>query len=77
MYLQLLIEFIPILIKCFSRYETLVAISIITLFIPSLSCFELTLCSYGLKIVLSLLDLSLTSLYLFQEFLTSLLLTKY
>ncbi len=31
----------------------------------------------GLKIVLSLLDLSLTSLQLLQEFLTSLLLTKY
>jgi hypothetical protein len=39
--------------------------------------FWINLCSYGLKIVLFLLDLSLTPLQLFHEFQTSLLLTKY
>jgi hypothetical protein len=39
--------------------------------------FRINLCSYGLKIVLFLLDLSLTPLQLLHEFQTSLLLTKY
>jgi hypothetical protein len=38
---------------------------------------QINLMFNGLKIVLSLLGLSLTSLQLFQEFLTSLLLPKY
>jgi hypothetical protein len=39
--------------------------------------FQINLCSYGLKIVLFLLDLSLTPLQLVHEFQTSLILTKY
>jgi hypothetical protein len=38
---------------------------------------QINLMFNGLKIVLTLLDLSLTSFQLLQEFLTSLLLTKY
>jgi hypothetical protein len=39
--------------------------------------FRINLCSYGLKIVLFLLDLSLTPFQLLHEFQTSLLVTKY
>jgi hypothetical protein len=38
---------------------------------------QINLCSYGLKIVLFLLDLSLTPFQLLYEFQTSLLVTKY
>jgi hypothetical protein len=38
---------------------------------------RINLCSYGLKIILFLLDLSLTPLQVLYEFQTSLLLTKY
>jgi hypothetical protein len=39
--------------------------------------FRINLCSYGLKILLFLLDLSLTPLQLLDEFQTSLQLKKY
>jgi hypothetical protein len=38
---------------------------------------QINLCSYDLKIILFLLNLSLTPLQLLHEFQTSLLLTKY
>jgi hypothetical protein len=80
MYLQLLIELIHNLNKCFCHYETIIAIGMLshyhTIYLI-VKLLRINLCSYGLKIVLFLLNLSLTPLQLFHEFQTSLLLTKY
>jgi hypothetical protein len=74
MYLQLLVELIHNLNKCFCHYEILVAIDTLSHYL--FNC-EVVLCSYGLKIILFILDLSLTPLQLLHEFQTSLLLIKY
>jgi hypothetical protein len=61
MYLQLLVELIHKLNKCFSHYETLVTIGTLshyhTIYLI-VKLIQIDLCSYDLKIVLSLLDLS-------------------
>jgi hypothetical protein len=77
MYLQLLAELIPILNKCFSHHQTLAAIGHYHTIYLIVELLQINLMFNGLKIILSLLDLSLTSLQLLQEFLTSLLLPKY
>ncbi len=73
MYSQLLAELIPIINKCFNYHQTPIAIGTLSYYlIVELS--RINLMFNGLKIVPSLLNLSLISLQLFQEFLTSLLL---
>jgi hypothetical protein len=74
MYLQLLVELIHNLNKCISHHETFVTIGTLSHYLFNRS---VVLCSYGLKKILFLLDLSLSPFQLLHEFQTSLLFTKY
>ncbi len=73
MYLQLLAELILIINKCFNYHQTPIAIGPLSYYLI-IELPRINLMFNGLKIVPSLLNLSLTSLQMFQEFLTSLLL---
>ncbi len=73
MYSQLLAELIPIINKCFNYHQTPIAIGTLSYYLI-VELPRINLMFNGLKIVPSLLNLSLTSLQMFQEFLTSLLL---
>jgi hypothetical protein len=73
MYSQLFAELIPIINKCFNYHQTPIAIGPLSYYlIVELPRINLTF--NGLKIVLSLLNLSLTPFQLFQEFLTNVVL---
>ncbi len=74
MYSQLLAELIPIINKCFNYHQTPIAIGPYHTIYLIVELPRINITFNGLKIVLFLLNLSLTPLQLFQEFLTSLLL---
>jgi hypothetical protein len=73
-----LLSFIHDLNKCFSHYETPITINTLSHYLFSRSIdSNRSYVHTPFKIVLSLLDLSLTPLQLYHEFQTSLPLTKH